>query len=508
MQNKKVFVCGLREESNSFNPLLCDMQSFKGFKYVEGESVVANNGECCVNVDGMLKVLLGAKVNVVGNSDSVYIRSGSGGPLDSKVVDWFIEKTINGLKRELPLDGVVLSLHGATTSDKSDDVCGDILQAVRQTVGEQTIISVSFDLHANVTEKVMQNADYVSGYHTYPHLDIYQTGERAAQILVDHFNKGRMYVARVEVPLIAPASAYTTNDGKLGELMGQADAMVNNGTIVDYSIFQVQPWLDVEKMSSTVLITTYNEEQAKTIASEFAFKLFNIREDLQGSNLYYIQEVIDKALANKTGKPVVLVDSADSPNAGACSDSAVVLEYLLPYKDQLKCALSVTDVKAVDKAFELGVGGIGDFTLGASIAPKLYKPVSVKNAKVIGLYNGDFIMAGPQEKGQKRNIGKTAVLQVGKILIHICYHGKTEGDVNYYKTFGIDPVKCDLVCVKACTSFRAGYQSFSAEICNTDTPGAASPSLKNLPYEKRPKPLYPFEEITENDISIAKIYRK
>jgi microcystin degradation protein MlrC len=504
---KKVYILGLREESNSFNPCLCDMQAFKNYEFVEGKRVVNNNGECGVNVDGMLKVLLGAGCNVVGDG-SVYIRAGSGGPVDSKVVDWFIKKAIDGIKKEMPLDGVILSLHGATVSDKSEDVCGDIIEAIRKQVGEKTVISVSFDLHANVTEKVMKNADYVSGYQTYPHLDTYETGERAAKRMIDHFTKGRASVVRVEIPLIAPASAYTTNDGKLGELMAQADAMVKNGSIVDYSIFQVQPWLDVEKMSSTVLVTDYDAQKAKSIASDFAKKLFDIRQDLQGTDLFSIEEVINKALENKSGKPTILVDSADSPNAGACSDSATVLEYLLPYKDVLTCALSVSDVKAVDKAFELGVGSVSDFTLGGSLAPKLYKPVTVKNASVVSLHDGEFFMAGPQEKGQRRFIGKTAVLKVGKIFIHVCYKGKCEGDVNFYKTFGIDPEKCNLVCVKACTSFRAGYERFSYEICNTDTPGAASPTLKNLPFEKRPRPLYPFEEISVEDISTPQIFRQ
>ena len=341
MESKKVFVCGLREESNSFNPMLCSMDAFKSFQFVEGDDIVANNGECDVNINGMLRVLHAAGIKVV-STDGVYMRVGSGGPIDSRVIDWFIEKIVKALKAEAPLDGVILSLHGATTSNKSDDVCGDILQAIREAVGEKTVISVSFDLHANVTEKVMQNADYVSGYHTYPHLDIYETGERAAQRLVEHFTKGRAYVARVELPIIASASAYTTNDGKLKEIMRQAEAMVEDGSIVDYSIFQVQPWLDVEKMASTVLIVDYDAQKAKSIATDFALKVFHIREDLQGTKLFSVQEVIEKALKNKTGKPVILVDSADSPNAGACSDSAVVLEDLLPYKDELKCALSVT----------------------------------------------------------------------------------------------------------------------------------------------------------------------
>ena len=116
-------------------------------------------------------------------------------------------------------------------------------------------------------------------------------------------------------------------------------------------------------------------------------------------------------------------------------------------------------------------------------------------------------MYGPQEKGSQKNLGRTVVLQADNILIHICSEGKYEGDLNFYKSFGIEPEKCDLVCVKACTSFRAGYEPVAAEIFNTSTPGAAGPVLQELPYEKRPKPLYPFEEITEADIVDAKRYR-
>ena len=117
-------------------------------------------------------------------------------------------------------------------------------------------------------------------------------------------------------------------------------------------------------------------------------------------------------------------------------------------------------------------------------------------------------MYGPQERGSVRNIGKSAMIQVGKMFILLSYHGLAEGDRNFYASFGIDPEFCDLVGVKACTSFRAGYEKFSAEIWNTNTPGAAGPVLQDLPYENRPKPLYPFEEITESDIKRAKIYRK
>ena len=504
MQEKRVFICGIVQESNSFNPAYAILDDFRHYGIFEGDEILTSGKKCGMTVSGMLKILADEQITPV---PGVSTRAGSGGPLSNDVVEWFLDKNINAIKQAGKLDGVLVSLHGATMSESSGDVCGDILEKIRQTVGENVVISASFDLHANITKKIIKNADYISGYQTYPHLDLYEVGIRAAKLLADHLNGNISKVARAEIPMIAPAHGYTTEKGGLLELMSYAKDLKNQNKIVDYSIFQVQPWLDTPEMASTIIITAKTEETAKTVAAELAKKEFALRHELLGTPLMNISEVIQKALDNKSSKPVVLVDSADSPNAGACGDSAAVLEALLPYRDELSCAVAVTDSKAVDKAFELGVGAIADFTLGAEIAPKLTSSVVVKDAVVKSLHDGTFYMYGPQERGQERNIGKTAILKAGKILINISYYGKSEGDKNFYSSFGIEPEFCDLVCVKACTSFRAGYEPISAEICNTNTPGAAGPVLTDMPYEKRPVPMFPFEEITEENISDAKCYR-
>ncbi len=504
MNSKRVLVCGIVQESNSFNPILATLEDFAEYGIYVGNEILASDTNRGATVDGMLRVLDDNKFITV---PGVSIRATSGGPVSDNVVEWFLDKTITAINMADKLDGVLVSLHGATMSASSGDVCGDILEKIRQTVGEDVVISASFDLHANITEKMIKNTDYISGYQTYPHLDHYEVGLRAVELLTAHLNGKPAKVARVEIPMIAPAHGYTTTKGGLAKLMARAEDMKNSGKIIDYSIFQVQPWLDTQNMSSTVIITAKDEKIATTVAKELAKDEFALRHELLGTPLMEISEVIKKALNNKSGKPIVLVDSADSPNAGACSDSAAVLEALLPYRDELKCAVAVSDIPAVDKAFELGVGATADFTLGAKVAPKLSKPVAVKNAVVKSLHDGTFYMYGPQERGQLRNIGKTAVLQAGNILINVSCHGKCEGDIAFYRSFGIEPELCDLVCVKACTSFRAGYEPISAEICNTNTPGAAGPVLTDMPYEKRPVPMFPFEEINENHISEAKCYR-
>ena len=183
-----------------------------------------------------------------------------------------------------------------------------------------------------------------------------------------------------------------------------------------------------------------------------------------------------------------------------------MLEKILPYKDELTVAVGITDPQAVEEAFTVGVGNTETFTVGASIAPKLSKPVRF-TAKVKSLHDGDFYRYGPESKGTLYSLGKTAVLQAGSVFVHIISKGQ-HGDLGFYRCFGTEPMRCDLVCVKACTSFRAAYASFAEAIYNANTLGAAGCDLKALPFEKIVMPLYPFSEITEADIKPVKFCRE
>ena len=501
---KRIFICRIHQESNAFNPVLATMEDFQSAGIYEGENVVKKDGKCGVTVCGIVDAFHKEDVELIGGVSMTAITSG--GPVESAVVDWFLQKNIAKIQQVGQLDGVVVSLHGATVSDVSEDVCGDILQALRSVVGKDCIISASFDLHANITEKIMENADYVCGYQEYPHVDLYQTGYRAAKMLLGRLKGKDLKTVSASIPLIAPAHAYTTKNGSLLRIKQRAQKLVECGKIVDFTLFQAQPWLDVKELSSTAVVIGENEEDAKSVANWLIQEEFSIRRELQGEPLMSVEEVIEKALRNTTGKPIVLADSADSPAAGACGDSAYTLEALLPYKDKLRCAVAVTDKDVVAQAFAVGVGNTADFKIGGTLAPKITTPVWIKNAKVRSLHDGKFFFHGPQERGVEDNIGKTAILQVGKLFIHVCSFGR-KGDLAFYRSFGIEPTFCDLICVKACTSFRAGYESIVSEICCAKTKGVAGGVLTELPYEKRPQPMYPFEEISKDVIKAAKSYR-
>lgn len=503
--SKRFFVCEFLQESNSFNPTLASFEDFCSSGIYEGEELVAAGIKAGATVGGMLEAVKQRGHTPIGG---VRMRAKSGGPVDHTVVDWFVNKTISALEQMETPDVLLVSLHGATVSDTSQDVCGDILEAIRGKVGDKAIIAATSDLHGNITDKFTNNCDIICGYQTYPHVDHYETGYRAGKLAAE-MAQGKAYkTVCVTLPMMAPAHGYTTSTGALGQLMSRGHALIQEGKIADFSVFQVQPWMDVSNIASAVVIVAQDLQYAKSLAKEMALQEWALRNSLMGEALFTVEQVIQKAKENTKDAPVVLVDSADSPNAGAVGDCATVIEKLLPCKDELRIAVAVNDEAAVEKAFALGVGAVGDFTLGASLAPKLSRPVEVKDCIVKSLHTGDILLEGPAERKQYRNMGKSAVLVTGKMQILVSVRGQNNGDKQFYRGFGIEPTLCDLVCVKACTSFRAGYESISALICNTATPGAAGPVLTELPFEKLPHPFFPFEDIPQQAISAPVCCRK
>ena len=484
----KAALCEFRQESNSFNPVVAGRYSFEMGGICEGDAFIAKIvGEPCA-AHGMLDELQKAGIDVVPAYSMV---SQSGGPVDQCVMEEFLEHTLPILKANLPLDCVLVSLHGATQGTEWEDVCGELLQQIRSAVGEEPIIAVSCDMHANVTTKVLDNADYVAGYLTYPHTDYYEVGCRAARMAIRRLQDKPTVMRAIRLPMIVPASGYTTLSGVYKQFVDDARALINDGTLLDFSVFQMQPWLDVSNAGSLVIAVAETEKVAEDTAWKFANRLFDLKDAFRSEQLS-VDEIIDIAEKNTTGKPVVLVDSADSTNAGGAGDSAAVIRNLLQRGSSLKAAIYLNDAPAVDKAFAAGEGNEVEMTIGCSLDKKYSISVNAK-VKVEGLYpDGHYVQEGPAGKGLINNIGAAAHLSLGNIQILVCHNTAGNGDPQLFRAFGIEPTEQDLVVVKACTSFRAAYSLFSDMIYVADTPGAACVDLKKLDYVRIPENFYPF----------------
>jgi microcystin degradation protein MlrC len=480
------------------------MEDYEQGGIYRGEEMLRELKDKPCAVAGMLQAIKEANAEVLPGL-SMYAQSG--GPVEQEVVDAFLQETMTFIRQNLPVDGIFISFHGATQSTQYDDICGLISETIRREVGETVVMAASCDLHGNATEKMIKNLDIVCGYHTYPHKDFFETGYRAGKLGMEYLlgeKKPRM--VRVMIPMIVPASGYTTISGPFSELMAYGESLVKEGKLFDFSIFQMQPWLDVAEGGSVVLAIASDYKIAEPYAVEMAKRLLDMRNEFN-PKLYSVDEVFRMAAENKSNRPIILVDSADSTNAGAVGDNAYVLKKLLESKLSIKTAIVIDDPPAAELAHQLGVGKKAVFSIGGTEDPVGSESVKVE-ANVKSLHEGVFIQEGPAGRGLVRNIGHTAVLSIGNIDVVVCHHMMGNGDPQLYRAFGIEPTFYQLVVVKACTSFRAAYRLFAKEICDTNTPGAASVHLLSLKYRKIPKSFYPFSDLKGyqiNDIAYSRL---
>ncbi len=489
----KIAIFEFRQETNSFNPALSTIESFKRGGILEGEQInEALKGTRCA-VTGILAAIEEAGGTAIPCYSMV---SQSGGIVKQSVVNGFLEKAIAMINENEPFDGVFISLHGATQSTKTDDVCGYIISSIRSAIGDNCVISASCDLHANVTPLIIQNTDLICGYHTYPHEDYFETGYRAGKLGLEQIQKKNLHTAYVSIPMIVPANSYSTLSGPFHELMEYGNSLVSQGKLSDFSIFQMQPWLDVSVGGSSVIAIGLNEASAKAAAREIAVLLLNLRHTFK-LDLYTIDEVIDLAKKNKKNKPVVLVDSADSTNAGAAGDSVAVVQRILERDVSIKTAFVVDDAPAAAAAHKAGVGNSITVSLGGTKDHVRSKSITVE-AYVKSLHDGIFVQEGPSGYGLVNNIGLTAVLRIADIIdIVVCHNMAGNGDLQLYRSFGVEPLFYQLVVVKACTSFRTAYESIAGTICMTDTPGAARSNMFAFKFNKLPQSFYPFSNLDD-----------
>ncbi len=470
----KILLGGLHQEINSFSPGKTGVEEYKRKQFCLGQDLIdfcESYVRCNEGADEMgaaYKTLVKAGATIVSGG---FLSAQPGSIIEQGVVDDYIEHIKKATRDNLPLDAVVLLMHGAAQSEESDDPEGDIIVAVREIVGPDIPICVGLDLHANVTERMIKNANTVSLYQKYPHFDIWETGERTARLCLDILaGKITPKMAYVQIPMIIPASSYTTSTEPFASLMEKGHEYVKSGKLLDFSVSQMQPWLDVRDGYSSVVAISENENDAAEIAKELAEGLWNIRHGFE-TNLSSVDDIIRIAEKNHSGKPVILNDFADSSNAGSAGDSAEVIERVLALESDVLGLMYMNDAPFVEACKKAGVGSTVSAKLGATISKKLFTPVSVQ-AEVKAIFDGVVPF-----HGMFVDFGPSAVVKIRNTYVLVTTQHRYNGDPALYRAFGYDPANFQMVVVKACTSFRAFYAPITDLIYPASTKGAATADL-------------------------------
>lgn len=484
----KIIVGGFHQETNSFNPVITTKESFDR-NTVEGEALLSMCNHFS-SMGGILTELSSMNVKIV---PSIMKYAHSGGPVRWDVIQHTADFIVKTVIKNPDVNGVFLMMHGATQSPNCDDCCGYIIERIREALGPDGVIAIALDLHANVTSKMLDNADVLCAYRQYPHTDMVQTGVRAAKLGLECIEKPMKTVC-TEIPMLLPANIYTTMEGPVKETMDYAREKQQKMGIKDFSICIVQPWLDVSECATTVLAVDDDVEKASAFVKDLSYSVFDLRKKVT-TLLHTMDESLKIAANNTQPGPCVIADSADSVNAGATGDNAGVLKCILQAYPTLHAAIAIEDALAASKAHELGVGKQEVFNIGGTKDPASCKVES--KAYVRTLHDGRLTFESDVMKGAQLSIGKCAVLSIGSVDVLVCEHLIASSDPQLYRCVGLEPRFYDVISVKACTSFRAAYKHFAAKILDTNTSGVASAELLKLPFVRIPRPLFPFDNINE-----------
>ena len=484
----RVAVGSILTECNQLTDKVTTLRDFERTELRRGREILEVNAGV---IGGMLTTLRERGINIV---PLIVASTFPGGVLTSECYRGLRGELIASLKAALPIDAALLALHGSAAVEDEDDLEGDLLQAVRQLVGPEIPIIGTLDLHAHVTERMIQNADALLAWETYPHKDSFNTGCRSVRLLFDMLDgrvKPTMAMAKVPV-LVGGFNGGTEGEGPFADVMRFAKSREGTEGVLSTSVFLVCPYLDTTEMGGGGLVITHNDmEKATALAREIAWKYWERRFDLDPS-MYSPEEAI--ALGMKVeGGPFLLVEASDCCGGGAAGDSVASLKALLRARVPGASLVPVVDPEAASQCHQSGAGGQITFTLGHKVDPKWGKPIKV-SGKILKLSEGRFQYVGGIWDSQWGNMGPSALFQVESVQVLITTHPTYDWADEQFRSMGMDTRGAKFIVVKNPMNFRLGYAGVYKNFYVLDTPGPTPAILHHVSYKKLQRPYYPADK--------------
>jgi microcystin degradation protein MlrC len=491
----RVAALGFHHESNTFAPVAASLERFLAAGPVEGDELLAQYGESQATLAGFIEAAAAdPEVELV---PLVYFDLQPMGTITAEAFDTLVGRMLDQLASNGPWDAVLLALHGAAVSEVHRDVDGEIIERVRRLVGDHVPIGVTFDMHANVSARMIELPTVVNLYMTNPHLDARRRARQSADLTFRVVRSEITPVAAVETPpLIVNILRQGTSDSPMRELVALATEAESRPGVLSVSIAEGFPYADVEEMGMAfVAVTDGDRELAESIAHELAQAAWAVRSELQGDGV-----PVDDALrtaASATEHPVVLLDVGDNVGGGSPADSTHVLAAAqrLGVRGLFH---SLCDPASVAACAAAGVGATVELAVGGKTDGLHGSPVVVRG-EVRHLDDGRFEETGPTHGGKRFfDVGPRAVLHTDDdhtLLLTTLPMGNTSRQE--LVSAGIDPYRQPIIVAKGVQSPRGAFEPIAAAMIQLNSPGCTSADVSVLEYRYRRRPMYPYEPDAE-----------
>lgn len=483
----RIAVAGFQHETNTFAPLCADLQDFE----LRNDWPPLSHGERMLEeIDGVHLPITGAVEHLRSAGHSlVPLLWGSATPSNKvtrQAFEVILGRLIDMLSHQWPVDALYLDLHGAMVCEHFEDGEGELLRRLREHFGEQLPIAVSLDLHANITEQMVEHASLIDCFREYPHNDMGSCGARTAAGLLTLLARGQSRVAHsqlhkldYQIPLTQGCTLVQPAKG-VYELVEQ---LAQNPTLSSVVFACGFPLADIHDTGPAILVSGDDPASVQQ-ASDTLLAHLQAKEPEFALQIYTPEQAIARAqqLLPQARGPVVMADTQDNPGAGGAGDTIGMLRALLAAKVTSAVFGIVIDEPLAQAAHAAGVGASIEGSLGEWSGFTGASPLSA-HFKVIALADGNCVGTGPMWLGAKLSMGPTALLQIEGVRVVVACINMQLADQAMLRHVGVEPSQEQILVLKSSVHFRNDFQALAAEVMQVASPGPVTADPSQLHYQ-------------------------
>jgi microcystin degradation protein MlrC len=479
----RVFAATLATETNTFSPIPTGLESFADHTYRAGE----HPDEPTLFTAPLWVARQRAKANNWQVVEGLCTFAQPAGITTRHAYETLRDELLDNLRQALPVDIVLLGMHGAMVADGYDDCEGDLLTRVRALVGPKTIVGGELDPHCHMTRRMIDHADVLICYKEYPHTDFVERAEELVNLCAA--------AAKGEIKPVMSLhdcrmiGIYHTPREPMRGFVDRMQAREGQDGVLSVSVAHGFPWGDVPDVGTRILVVTDGAPEVGTrVAQEVGAELKSLRGRTMPT-YFSIPEALDRALAS-AGGPVVVADVSDNPGGGAPGDSTFLLSALLERGVEQAALGPMWDPMAVRLCFEAGEGSNLPLRIGGKTGPMSGDPLDIE-ARVVKLVRGAHQAFGASQVG----MGDCVAVRVGGVEVVLTSARVQAMGRDLFTNLGVELERKRLIVVKSSQHFYAAFAPIAKEVLYCGAPGAIAPDLTQVPYRRAVRPLWPLDDV-------------
>ncbi|RVK26438.1 M81 family metallopeptidase [Sinorhizobium meliloti] len=483
--NLRIAIGGISHETNTF--CARDME-LSDFSIERGHSIIDNHNGVRDFVGGMLDAAATLNATVVPTYLAV---AEAGGAISETAYSRLVDDLLASITRSMPVDAVVLELHGAGIARGIGNIEVDICRRVRQLVGADVKLVINLDLHGNLNQELSRLIEVAFGNHDHPHTDMFERGQDAVDVLPRLLDGTIRPVTHIEkLPMLMITA--TTMHGPAAAIKELCRSVETDPDIITCTFFHGFPWADTPDTGPSVLVVANGSaEEAQNAAQRVARLVWDLRDEFRPRTLSP-EEAIKSALKS-VDWPIIVLDGADCAGAGCPADGTYLLRAMIDADLSQACFAPICDSAIVAQCHQAGVGALIEVRLGGKVDGMHGAPIEAK-AYVKNLTDGRFVRQSPMGKGGQESVGRTARLQIRGVDIIVVSERFQPVDPELFLSSGIDVARYRIIGLKSLNHWRAGFKDVIKRDYLADSPGLMSQDLTRFSYNFVPRPAWPFDD--------------